>query len=312
LPELPRRLAVLGGGYVGTELAHVLDAFGSDVTQVETEPRLLADHDVEVGEALTAFARGRWDVRTSTVLRRVSRAASGAVCLHLAPAGEDGGEGTTLEVDTLLVAVGRVPNSDRLDVGAAGIEVDDDGVVLVDEHQRTRADGVWALGDVASRLPFKTTANDDARTVQHNLLHPDDLVTRDRRFVPEAVFTSPQMAKVGRTEQEASDDGVDLAVASVDVADVAYGWAMEDDRRPDRDDGARHLVKLLADRATGLLVGAHVVAPQACVLVQPLVLAMSLGLPVRGLARAQYWIHPGLGEVVESALLALEDELENR
>ncbi len=231
------------------------------------------------------------------------------MCLHLAPAGDDHAEGTTVEVDVLLLAVGRVPNSDRLDVRAAGIEVDDDGVVVVDEHQRTSAEGVWALGDVASRLPFKTTANDDARTVQHNLLHPDDLVTRERRVVPEAVFTSPQVAKVGRTEQEARADGVDLAVASVDLADVAYGWAMEDDRRPGRDDGARHVVKLLGDRSTGLLVGAHVVAPQACVLVQPLVLAMGLGLPVRGLARAQYWIHPGPGEVVESALLALEDEL---
>lgn len=309
LPHLPRRLAVLGGGYVGTELAHVFDALGSEVVQVETEDTLIADHDVQIASALTAFARTRWDVRTATDLVRVSRAASGGVVLHLAAAGDDDGATSTLEVDTLLLAVGRTPNSDRLDVGAAGIEVDDDGVVVVDERQRTTADGVWALGDVSSRIPLKSTANQDARVVQHDLLHPDEPVASDHRVVPDAVFTSPQVARVGLTEQQARDDGLDVAVAVVDVAETAYGWAMEDDRRRSRDDGARHLVKLVADRATGRLVGAHVLAPQACVLVQPLVLAMSLDLPARGLARGQYWIHPGLGEVVEDALLALEDEL---
>lgn len=309
LPHRPRRLAVLGGGYVGTELAHVFDALGSEVVQVESEDTLIADHDADIARSLTAFARTRWDVRTATDVVRVSRASSGAVTLHLAPAGGAPGPTAEVEVDTLVLAVGRTPNSDRLDPAAAGIEVDDDGVVVVDEHQRTSADGVWALGDVSSRTPLKSAANQDARVVQHALLHPDEPAVSDHRFAADAVFTSPQVARVGRTEQQARDDGVAVAVAVADLAETAHGWAMEDDRRGSRDDGARHLVKLVADRGSGRLVGAHVLAPQACVLVQPLVMAMSLDLPVRGLARAQYWIHPGMAEVVESALLALEDEL---
>ena len=309
MPELPRRLGVLGGGYVGTELAHVFEALGSQVVQVESAGTLLADHDAEIASSFTAFARTRWDVRTATELARVSRAGSGGVVLHLATADDDAAPAGEVEVDALLLAVGRTPNSDRLDVAAAGIETDDDGVVVVDRRQRTSADGVWALGDVSSRTPLKHSANQDARVVRQNLLHPDEPAVSDHRFVPDAVFAEPQVARVGSTEAQAREQGVDVAVAVVDLADTAYGWAMEDDRRPSRDDGARHLVKLVADRGTGRLVGAHLVAPQASVLLQPLLLAMSLDLPVAGLARAQYWIHPALGEVVEQALLALEDEL---
>jgi mycothione reductase len=145
-------------------------------------------------------------------------------------------------------------------------------------------------------------ANQDARVVQHNLLHPDDLVVSDHRFVPDAVFARPQVATVGMTEEEARAAGLDLAVGRHTYGDTAHGWAL-------REDDTGHFCKLLADRATGLLVGAHLVGPQASVLVQPLIQAMSFAQPVAGLARGQYWIHPALTEVVENALLALADDL---
>ncbi len=320
MAELPRRLAILGGGYVGVELAHVFAALGSRVTQVDSGDTLLSDHDADVAASFTAFARGRWDVRTGSTVERVTRTGTG-LRLELAPTGaEDAGteageiEAGGIEVDALLLAVGRRPNADRLDVGAAGVEVDDRGVVTVDEHQRTSAEGVWALGDVSSATPLKHSANQDARVVQHNLLHPDDLVTSDHRYVPSAVFSEPQVAAVGLTEEQARRSGTDLAVGTADLADTAFGWALEDDRRRDaatENGGAapRHLVKLLADRGTGRIVGAHVIAPEASVLIQPLVLAITLGLPVRGLARSHYWIHPSPTEVVEAALLDLEDSL---
>ncbi len=299
LDALPARLGIVGGGYIGAELAHVFSSLGSRVVQVDGTDTLLGNQDHEIAEAFTVQAARRWDVRLGADVAKVSRATDGAIAMHL----DDGG---TAEVDVLLLAVGRRPNGDRLALDLAGVETDDEGRIVVDAHQRTTAEGVWALGDASSPEPLKHVANQDARVVQHNLLHPDDLVVSDHRFVPQAVFTHPQVASVGLTEQQARDRGLDLAVARHSYGAIAHGWALREDDPP----GDGDLVKLLADRATGLLVGAHLIGPQAAALIQPLVQAMSFGQPVRGLARGQYWIHPALTEVVENALVTLEAELD--
>lgn len=307
LDRLPARLGVLGGGYVGCEMAHLFSSYGSEVVQVEGEDVLLATQDADVAEHVTTALRERWDVRTGVHLERVTRSGTGPLTLHL----DDGEE---IEVDVLLVAVGRVTNADTLDLDAAGVKTDDRGRVVVDEHQRTSADGVWALGDASSAEPLKHVANQDARVVQHNLLvalgGSGPLMTSDHRFVPQSVFIHPQVAAVGLSEADARDQhGDDVVVATHQLADVAYGWAMAGDL--DDDAEATGFVKLLARRSTGLLVGAHLVGPMASVLVQPLIQAMAHDLPVRGLARSQYWIHPSLAEVVENALLDLESALDD-
>lgn len=292
---LPARLGIVGGGYVGAEFAHVFSGLGTQVVQVDAADTLLSNHDDDVAALFTSAASARWDVRLGAGLDRVERLQDGAARLHLA----DGG---TADVDVVLLAVGRVTNNDRLDLDLAGVEVDESGLVVVDQHQRTTAAGVWALGDASSDQPLKHAANQDARVVNHNLTHPDDLVSSQRGHVPSAVFTSPQIASIGLTETQAREQGVDVAVATTYYADTAAGWAREEG-----DSG--HFVKLLGDRATGLLVGAHLIGPEAAILVQPLVQAMTFDQQVAGLARAQYWIHPSLTEVVEQALLALESEL---
>ncbi|MCW2812638.1 MAG: mycothione reductase [Nocardioides sp.] len=304
---LPRRLGVVGGGYVGCELAHVFAAYGTEVVQVEGSDRLLDSQDLDVAEHFTAAARERWDVRLGVQVDKVAPTSDGAITLHL-------DDGVDLEVDVLLLAVGRSTNADTLDLDRAGVDVDDQGRVVVDEHQHTSAAGVWALGDASSPEPLKHVANQDARVVRDNVLaacrgdEPWEWTTSDHRFVPQAVFTHPQVAAVGLTEAQAREQhGDDVAVVRHDVADVAYGWAMAGEL--DDDPEANGFVKLLALRSTGRLVGAHVIGPTASVLLQPLVMAMAHDLAVRGLARSQYWIHPSLTEAVEGALLDLEAEL---
>lgn len=301
LEELPRRMVVIGGGYVGCELAHVFAALGVEVVQVESEDRLLSNQDADVADVVTRAARQRWDLRLGARLERASLLDDGSARLEL-------DDGSHLETDLVLVAIGRRTNADLLDLDRAGVPVDDDGRVVVDEHQRA-TDGVWALGDASSPEPLKHVANQDARIVQHNLLHPDDLAVSDHRHVPQAVFTEPQVASVGLTEEAARAQGIDLAVGRKDVADTAYGWALQSD--PDDHDpaGPGGFAKVLVDRGTGLLVGAHVVGPMAATLIQPLIQAISSDVPVRGLARGQYWIHPAPTELVEGALLAAEEEL---
>lgn len=311
LETFPARLGIVGGGYVGSELAHVFSAFGAEVVQVEDNDTLLGDQDSDIARHFTAAARERWDVRLGCQMEKVSGQAGAPITMHLA-------DGSTVEVDVLLLAIGREPNSDLLDLDLSEVTVDDHGLIVVDDYQHTTAAGVWALGDASSDQPLKHVANQDARVVQHNVLEALNRTagdrpsqrTSDHRAVPQAVFTHPQIARVGLTEAEARDQyDDDVVVARHDVADVAYGWALAGDL--DGDAESRGFVKLVARRSSGRLVGAHVIGPMASVLVQPLVMAMAHDLPIAGLARSMYWIHPALTEVVENALVTLEARLDN-
>lgn len=286
----PRRLAVLGGGYIAAELAEVFAAAGSEVVIIEQAEQLLGPQDESVAAEFTELARHRFELHLGRELTRLEGVA-GALRLVL-------DDGTTLAADTLLVAVGRTPNSDRLDLGAAGITTHDDGRIVVDEYQRTDAEGVFALGDICAPYQLKHVANREAEVVAHNLRHPDDLIATDLDVVPAAVFTNPQIASVGATEQECRDDGRDYVVGTTRYADVAYGWAMED---------RTGFCKVLAERGNGRLLGAHLMGPQAATLIQPLIVAMTLGIDARTLFKRPYWIHPALTEVVSNALLALDD-----
>ncbi len=292
LPELPRRMTIVGGGYVAAEFAHVFSALGTEVTQVHRGDGLLRDQDEAVSHAFTAVAPRQWTVRLGTDVIGVAKKGAAEVLVTLS----DGSEHVT---DVLLMATGRESNADRLGLENTSIEVSD-GSIVVDDYQRATADGVWALGDVSSRHQLKHVANHEAHVVRHNLLHPDDLVASDHRFVPSAVFTSPQIASVGLTSQAAREQGVEHRTATHDYAAVAYGWAMESPP-------GEQFVKLLATPDGGQLLGAHAIGPEASLLLQPLVQAMSLGTPVADMARGQYWIHPSLAEVVENALLRLLD-----
>ncbi len=289
IDSVPERLLIVGAGYIGAEFAHVFSALGAEVTIIGRGRTLLRAQDETVAERFTAAVRDRWDVRLEHPVAACTHGVDG-VRLDLA-------DGSSVTGDLLLVATGRTPNGDRLDLDRAGIAVHDDGRIVVDEFQRTTAEGVWALGDVSSPHALKHVANHEARVVGHNLAHPDDLRRTNHHAVPWAVFTDPQIAAVGMTEAQVRETGADYAVKVQSYGDVAYGWAMED---------TTGFCKVIAERGTGRILGAHVMGPQASTVIQPLVQAMSFGTPARELATGQYWIHPALPEVVENALLGLD------
>jgi mycothione reductase len=291
LDELPERLVIIGSGFIGAEFAHVFSSLGVKVTLVARSGTLLRNEDEDISTRYTELASKSYDVRLH---RKTTRVTQGAYGVTIEMEGPEGAE--TVAADQILVAVGRMPNSDRLNPEATGLSTTSDGHLIVDAYQRTEVDGIFALGDISSPYELKHVANHEQRVVQHNLLNPDDMVTTDHRFVPHAVFGSPQIASVGLTEQEAFASGVSYVVSKQDYAGIAYGWAMEE---------TTGFVKLLADPATGLLLGAHIIGPQAPTVIQPLIQAMSFGLDARRMARGQYWIHPAMPELVENALLNL-------
>ncbi len=300
IPELPESMIIYGGGFIGAEFAHVFSALGVDVTIVTRGDALLRAEDEEISQAFTELASTQWRVELGAA---VTAARAG----HTRRDGTHSTDGVTLltddgrEVDAemLLVATGRIPNGDRMNLEAAGIE-NEEGRVITDEYGRTNVEGIWALGDATNELQLKHVANHEARVVAHNLAQAfnggSDLRAFDHRFVPAAVFTHPQVASVGLTEAAARQAGYDVAAYTQKYGDVAYGWAMEDQTG---------LVKVVGDRATGRLLGAHFMGPDASSLIQPAIQAMSFDLPVAQMTRGQYWIHPALAEVLENALLGL-------
>ncbi|MEO7752574.1 MAG: mycothione reductase [Terracoccus sp.] len=291
IEALPERMAIVGGGYIAVEMAHVFSSLGVQVTVLVRGPQLLRQLDDDLSRRFTAIARGRWDVRTGVELH------------GLEPLGTDGGARLdlgadgSLETDLLLVATGRTPNSTDLGLELAGVRCQPDGRVAVDDFGRTTADGVWSLGDVSSTHQLKHVANAEARAVAHNLVHPEDLRGFPHDHVPSGIFSHPQVASVGLTEQECLARGLRHVTKIQSYGDTAYGWAMED---------TTSVCKVIADPATGLLLGAHLMGPHATTLIQPLIQAMAFGTPAQLVARGQYWIHPALAEVVENALLGLE------
>ncbi len=287
LDDLPERLVILGGGFIAAEMAHVFDGLGSRVSIVHRGDMLLRGADEDVRRCLTDTYVDRMDVHLGTTITELDHDGTYEILLS---------DGSTLRADQLLVATGRRPNGDLLEVDRAGIAVDERGYVTTDSHLRTTAEGVWALGDVTNPRQLKHTANAEARIVAHNLTDPDDLRSVDRRFTPHAVFGHPQIGSVGYTEQQLVDAGRPYLVATRHYADTAYGWAMED---------TTGFAKVLADPDTRLLLGAHIVGPQAPTLIQQLIQGIAIGLTVDRMAHDQLYIHPAMPELVEQALLDL-------
>ena len=292
IDELPGRMVILGGGFVAAEFAHVFSAFGVEVTVVSRSGALLRREDGDVSRRFTQALSERCTVRLKEHLESFEPLGDGRIRVNtIGPSGP-----AAYDTDLVLTAIGRTRNGDTLATEVTGLALAADGRIPVDKYQRTSVEGIWALGDVSSEHLLKHVANAEARTVQRNLLSPHHPVATDHRYVPHAVFGSPQVAAVGLTEQAARALGIPYVSAVQDFGDVAYGWAMED---------AGHFCKLLADPVTGHLLGAHIIGPEASILIQPVLQAMSFGLDARAMARGQYWIHPALSEVLENALLAL-------
>ncbi|AIY00040.1 mycothione reductase [Arthrobacter sp. PAMC 25486] len=293
LEQLPTSIVILGGGYIAAEFAHVFSSFGVHVTQIARGKRLLKSQDADVSAQFTKEAAARYTVLLETKVTGVANTADGVELQLYGPGGPH-----TLQANVLLVATGRKPNGASLDVEKTGVRLDGHGRVVVDAHQQTDVEGIYALGDISSKFQLKHVANHEAKVVKHNLAHPEAPRRSDHRFVPAAVFTDPQIASVGITEDHAVKADIPYAVKVQQYADIAAGWARED---------SGHFLKVLADPATGLLLGAHVIGPEAATVIQPLIQAMHFGQKAQDVARNQYWIHPALSELVENALLGLPE-----
>ena len=289
MENIPQRLSILGGGYIATEMAHIFSSLGSDVTLIVRGRRLLLAEDHDLSHRFTEAFKERVTVHLNTTIQGISMKGRSDLEIQCRSSNED----FTLESDELLIATGRVPTSDELNLEAAQIETEN-GYIRTDKWMRTNIESVFALGDVTNPHQLKHTANAETRVVSHNLIQPEAMIQIDLDPIPHAVFTNPQIAAVGATEQALRESGEDYITALADYSEVAYGWAMED---------TSGFCKVIVDPNSSLLLGAHILGPQASTLIHQLIQGMRFNRTVHELARGMLYVHPALNEVVENALI---------
>ncbi|MHB8351641.1 MAG: dihydrolipoyl dehydrogenase [Thermoplasmata archaeon] len=295
LTERPERLAILGGGYIAAEFAHFFAAVGTEVSVVGRNPRFLPREEPEVSEVVTRALAKRILFHLGTTVAKIEGGRRGTKRLHTV--GTSTQANGLLEVNEILVATGRGPSTSMLHPERSGINTDPQGWVVVNEFLETSQPGIWALGDATGKFPFKHKANHDAKVLYRNLVgaHRSPV---DYHAIPHAVFTEPEVASVGLTEaQGVAAHGRDAVwLNQYPYRDTAKGQALGE---------SEGFVKVIALDGGRQILGAHIVGPQAAVLLQEIV--NLLYTPEQSLMPIfdGMHIHPALSEVVERAVLGL-------
>jgi dihydrolipoamide dehydrogenase len=292
LNEVPKHLVVIGGGYIGLELGSVWHRLGAEVTVVEFLDRLVPGMDGEVGKAFErVLAKQGLKFRLGTKVTGVEASENG-VTLTVEKAA--GGTTETVQADVVLVAIGRRPFTAGLGLEEAGVTIDARGFVPTDSHYATNVPGIYAIGDVTRGPLLAHKAEEEGVALAETLAGQAGHVNYG--VIPGVVYTWPEVASIGATEEQLKADGVAYAVGKFPF--TANGRA----RAIGYTDG---FVKILADKATDRILGAHIIGPDAGGLIAELATAMEFGASSEDVARISH-AHPSLSEAVKEAALAVE------
>ena len=278
LTQRPERLGILGGGYIGVEFASMFANFGSKVTIYEAAPLFLAREDRDIADAIANILR---DKGVEIILNARVQAVSshdGAVQVQM-PEGVQ-------TVDALLVASGRKPATENLQLQNAGVDVNERGAIVVNKYLRTSADNIWAMGDVTGGVQFTYISLDDFRIVRDNLLGEGLRNTGDRHNVPYSVFMTPPLSRVGMTEEQARASGAAVQVVTLPVAAIPRARVMND---------TRGVLKAVVNRETKQILGVSLLCVDSHEMINIIKTVMDAGLPYTTL-RDQIFTHPSMSE----------------
>jgi len=295
LTELPESMIIIGGGYIASEFAHFFEAMGTKVVIIQKNERLVPEEEPEISELLKTALSRRMTIHIGTEATEVRQ--TGKVVTVLA---KELASGKVIEhtATSLLIAAGRKSNADILKVENTGVKRDERGYIVVDEHLETTKKNIWAFGDAIGKKMFRHSANNEAELVWHNAIHGKKS-RMNYLTVPHAVFSYPEIASVGLTEEQAIKlmGKHEVLIGKAMYTDVARGDAMRE---------TEGFAKALVHRKTGKILGYHIIGPQASILIQEVVNAMAADGNLWSVAKGMH-IHPALSEVVLKAFGKLEE-----
>jgi mycothione reductase len=293
LKSAPKTMIIIGGGYIAAELAHFFSGVGVDVKVLSRSPHLLRRADTEIGESVTQALRVRMTVATGVEVLSVNEQNG----LKEVSFKNGNGDPQTFKAESLLVATGLHGNADLLKTEKTGVRADEKGYIKVNDFFETTKPRIWAFGDaIGGNAMFKHIANRQAEVVWH-AFDEGHKQPFDFDKVPYAIFTSPQVASVGLTEEEVARRGIKYLVGAYSYADTAYGSAMGEEDS---------FVKLIVEEETYKILGCHIFGPQAAVLIQEVTTAMYSGNGTVYPIIDAIHIHPALSEVVQRSLWRLQ------
>jgi mycothione reductase len=288
LEKPPNNIIIVGGGYIGVEYGHFFSGIGTKTTIIQRPSRILPEEEPEISDLLKRELEKRMEIFTGLEVVEVKQESD--VKTLIARNREDGSY-RKFSTEALMIAAGRVPNSDLLKPEKTGVKLDERGYVKVNDYLETGKKNIWAFGDAIGKEMFKHVANYEAGIVWHNAVH-DHKVPMDFSVAPHAVFTHPQVASVGLKEAEAKQQGHKILVGKAFYRNTAMGGAMGE---------PEGFVKVIVEQETGKILGGHIIGAEASILIQEIVNAMvTENRSFVPIVRAMY-IHPALAEVVQNA-----------
>ncbi|MBU9725366.1 FAD-dependent oxidoreductase [Diplocloster modestus] len=282
LEQLPKRLVIIGGGYIGMEFASMYQNFGSQVTVIQDDPVFLPREDEEIAAAVLQSLRDRGvTVLLSTKTTKITDTEEHAI-LNVTTQDEE----LTLQAEAILVATGRRANAAGLNPEAAGVELTERGAVKTDIHLRTTAPNIWAMGDVTGGLQFTYISLDDYRIVSSAVLGDGSRTTENRGMVPYSVFLDPPFSRVGLSEKEAREKGYQIKIVRLPAMAIPKAQVLQK---------TTGMLKAIIDQRTGQILGAHLFCEESYEMINLIKLAIDAGLPYTVLRDAIY-THPTMSE----------------
>ena len=284
----PKSILIVGGGYIGMEYSHFFSSVGTKTTIIQRPFRVVPEEEPEVSELLKKEMAKRIEIYTG--YEALEARQEGATKVLVSKNRQDG---TVKEftAEAIMVATGRVSNASSLKLENTGVKLDERGFIAVNEYLETSKKGIFAFGDAIGKEMFKHVANYEAGIAWHNSIH-DHKAKANLSVAPHAVFTRPQIASVGLKEEEAKQQKLKILIGRAHYKDTAMGAALG---------FPEGFVKVIVEQETGRILGAHIIGPEASVLIQEIVNAMVIGKGDFGPIAQGMHIHPALNEVVQNA-----------
>ncbi len=286
LTTLPQSMIIIGGGYIAVELGNFYGGLGCKITIIQRGPVLISREDKDIAETLTQLWKKKYTLLMDATTKKVEK--KGKVVIVSV---EQDGKLRRISAEKLLLATGVQPNTDTLEVAKTGVKTNAQGFVIVNKYMETNMKNIWALGDIAGVYLFKHSANLEAEYILNNIAHPPKAV--DYYPMPHAIFTNPQIAGVGMTEQEAQEKKIAYVVGRYDYKNTGMGAAIGE---------KNGLVKFIVNQKTKEILGCHILGPDASTLIHEVVVAMKADRKkALDIIREAVHVHPALSEVVQRA-----------